>query len=90
MGRKLRLHCGQVFRESQSFVAMIVDSHRRFFKHAPKLQEKLWVATEQPSNTGSHQTVTAGSWLDILKRQTDGSWRIARSARSTHKTEKEE
>ncbi|MGH7992962.1 MAG: YybH family protein [Limisphaerales bacterium] len=28
---------------------------------------------------GGEQTVATGNWLDILKRQPDGSWKIARS-----------
>lgn len=36
---------------------------------------------------GGRGAVTTGSWLDILKRQADGSWRIARSAWSNHGTE---
>ncbi|MFQ5737883.1 MAG: YybH family protein [Acidobacteriota bacterium] len=39
---------------------------------------------------GGRGTVTTGSWLDILKRQADGSWTIARSAWSNHGTEREE
>ncbi|MFQ5748653.1 MAG: YybH family protein [Planctomycetota bacterium] len=38
---------------------------------------------------GGRSTVTTGSWLDILERQPDGSWRIARSAWSNHGTERE-
>ncbi|MFQ5709417.1 MAG: YybH family protein [bacterium] len=33
---------------------------------------------------GGRRTATIGSWLDILKRQADGSWRISRSAWSSH------
>jgi uncharacterized protein (TIGR02246 family) len=29
---------------------------------------------------GGEQTVATGNWLDILKRQPDSSWKIARSA----------
>ncbi|WP_457652465.1 YybH family protein [Rhodocaloribacter sp.] len=39
---------------------------------------------------GGQTTVTTGSWLDILERQADGSWRIARSAWSNHGTERDE
>ncbi|MFQ6104356.1 MAG: YybH family protein [Candidatus Glassbacteria bacterium] len=42
------------------------------------------------SQTGGRPMVTTGSWLDILKRQADGSWRIARSAWSNHRTDSEE
>lgn len=35
-------------------------------------------------------TVTTGSWLDILKRGADGSWRIARSVWSKHGAEVED
>lgn len=33
---------------------------------------------------GSRETEASGSWLDILKRQPNGSWRIRRSAWSNH------
>jgi uncharacterized protein (TIGR02246 family) len=39
---------------------------------------------------GGRPMVTTGSWLDILNRQADRSWRIARSAWSNHGTEEEE
>lgn len=35
--------------------------------------------------TGGDRTMTSGSFLDILARQADGSWRISRSTWSNHK-----
>ncbi len=34
--------------------------------------------------SGGRATEATGSWLDILQRQADGTWRIARSAWSSH------
>jgi uncharacterized protein (TIGR02246 family) len=42
------------------------------------------IVSQQP---GVHRTMTSGSFLDVLRRQTDGSWRIARSAWSNHDLE---
>lgn len=41
-------------------------------------------ATVAPK-TGGDSTMTSGSFLDILARQADGSWRISRSTWSNHK-----
>ncbi|MFQ5472911.1 MAG: YybH family protein [Dehalococcoidia bacterium] len=38
---------------------------------------------------GGQRTVATGSWLDILSRQTDGTWRIARSTWSNHGRDRE-
>ncbi|RMF69689.1 MAG: SgcJ/EcaC family oxidoreductase [Calditrichaeota bacterium] len=38
---------------------------------------------------GGRRTVTTGSWLDILKRQADGSWKISRSAWSSYEPAEE-
>lgn len=44
-------------------------------------------ATVAPQ-TGGEPTRTSGSFLDILARQADGSWRISRSTWSNHKLQK--
>ncbi len=37
--------------------------------------------------SGQTRSVTSGSFLDVLRRHTDGSWRIARSMWSNHELE---
>jgi uncharacterized protein (TIGR02246 family) len=40
--------------------------------------------TAVPSGSDDSKSVAEGSWLDILERQGDGSWKILRSTWSVH------
>jgi len=40
--------------------------------------------TVVPSDTGKRDSVVEGSWLDILERQEDWSWKVLRSTWSVH------